>query len=274
MHPNLPSETADGDPLIYHRLTSLRAGSVQEVKALIKRGFVLTPFDDRGEDSEMVGLDPIDLAAGDGGAVFCTPFAPVGNVAGKPGMRRSPGVAFKLSTLLECCKCSARPTDLQLFYNALFDESDALSAALRAMNNQVDSIYDRASYLAAALGPALELIRRTETWDVETLLVQHRGVFDELTIPAPSRQEKLDATDSAMEFVAEMLDQDFREDFDVEDEEERESIFNTITETVERAALAWVAATPGELEVLVWAPLPLDKACLIFDTERLVTRAC
>ena len=263
----------DGDPLIYHRLTGLRAGSVQEVKALIKRGFVLTPFDDRGADSEMVGLDPIDLAAGDGGAVFCTPFAPVGNVTGKPGMRRSPGVAFKLSTLLACCECSVRPTDLQLFYNALFDESDALGAALRAMNNQVDNIYDRVTYLAA-LEPALALIRRAEIWDVETLLVQHRGVFDELAIPASSRQEKLDATDSARGFVAEMLD---REDFDVEDsdfEEERESIFNTITETVERAALAWVAARPGELEVLVWSSLPLDKACLIFDTERLVTRAC
>jgi len=129
----------DGQPdlLCYHRLTAGVGDwrtyfdddhELNAVAKMVREGFVLLPLDDRRDpdadwedEPEKFGIDPIDELAGDGGAIFFSPgAAPDLRWGGhRPALSTYPGVAFRLSTLLEYGPTVYRPTDAQEIYNPL-----------------------------------------------------------------------------------------------------------------------------------------------------------
>ncbi|MCP4244662.1 MAG: hypothetical protein GY772_29315 [bacterium] len=121
----------DGQPdlLCYHRLTGLEPYTrLPAVAEMVREGFVWRPAGDRGgaDDDweggpERFGRDPIDELAGDGGAVFFSPGAAPNLQWGgyRPPLCRFPGVAFRLSTLLQHGPTVFRPRDAQTVYNGL-----------------------------------------------------------------------------------------------------------------------------------------------------------
>ncbi len=145
----------DGQPdlLCYHRLTGMtpssphdvpKGAALRDVAEMVREGFVLLPAVDRGDpdddwedEPEKFGLDPIDELAGDGGAIFFSPGgAPNLQWGGyRPPLRRFPGVAFRLSTLLQHGPTVFRPRDAQTVYNGLLaavEEAADVPLPLRA----------------------------------------------------------------------------------------------------------------------------------------------
>lgn len=260
----------DGDWLIYHRLTGLRPGAtVNEVVRYMDDGFKLQPYSLRHEnDTELFGLDPIDLAAGDGGAVFCTPFQPYTVLTSKMWMRRQPGVAFRLSDLWDRHQLTLRPTDFQKFYSILVNRSP-LRMTYETMQNSVD-LYDQGFYLSK-LSRALELIRTAETTRVETALDtivdgtagQHFGYTDEVP------HADIDAAaDEALEFVYEIEDP---EDPQFSADRLLPGITSTVYEAWSLAQAEWDEVETTEVEVLVWGEVPLSLAVLVFDESGFCT---
>jgi len=263
----------NGDFLIYHRLTGLgRASGIEAVQGLIEQGFVLTPFDERSEDErgEMFGIDPIDIAAGDGGAVFLSPFKPTRGLLTKPGLARAPGVAFRLSDLLKLGDVSVRPADFQAYYLKISDDEN-LSDAMREMQFQVEDVYNRA-YAMEPLSDAFSLVRKAEVYTAEKALSviekTSRGV--EFTRRRPSKAkllaESAEAATRASEFISEFQS----EGEGYEDDEEYwapivQQLTFSIANAVSSAFDRWVEPVDDSAEVLFWGSLPLSKAAIVFD---------
>lgn len=282
--------THDGDdPLIYHRLTGLR-GDRTDVLRSIEKGLTLVPFDER-KDAEMLGLDPIDIAAGDGGAVFCTamaPYDPPGMLgAGHMAMRTAPGVAFRLSDLLKIAEVSVRPCDLQTYYMRLVTAGD-FDVAWSNMNTQVEDAYDRVSYLSP-LSDILKLLRDSvETYDAEGAVnaviagdaSEFNAFRDDVKMPARFRKDLRAAADVAAAFLEEFIDEDaVTEKWGEEDtldniiEGAKSALADDAEEAIFHANQEWGGSSIDKKhEVLVWGSIPLSLAVLVFDNDGWVAR--
>lgn len=283
--------TYDGDePLIYHRLTGLR-GDRRDVLRSIEQGFTLVPFDERGEGAELLGLDPIDIVAGDGGAVFCTaiaPYNPPGMLgAGHTSMRTAPGAAFRLSDLLKLAEVSVRPCDLQTYYMRAVTAGD-FDVAWTLMHRQVDDVYSSISVLDP-LSDVLRLIRESvETYDAEqavrAIIEGAADVFDAFRdsakVPASLRKELLRAAESATRFLEDFIDEEAvtekwgeSDTLDNVIEGAKGALVDDIEEAVLHANQEWGATgIDKKHEVLVWGSIPLSLAVLVFDNDGWVAR--
>lgn len=279
--------TLDGQYLVYHRLTGLHNGSIADVFRLIANNFSLTPYNERGEPMdelppEMHGIDAIDVAAGDGGAVFCTPFKPVTTgMWGKPGFNRTPGIAFRLSDLLACCPVSVRPRDYQVFYNDFIDRS-ALAEAFKCMTRSVEDVDNHPFYLDM-LSTSLELLRTAEQWneDVFTVLdaAERTGRALPFEMPRLYAKDAEKAVDGAVEFVSEFS---YCDNSDPDEFYSNAALVGEATESIEAALIeqyekvweAWDEMRRDQIEVLAWGSLPLSKACIVFDQQQIVRGPC
>jgi hypothetical protein len=115
----------DGDPICYHRLTGHMRWTLDDVFAAAGSGFALLSYEERveqGVERGTIGLDPIDVGAGDGAGIYLNPGAPL-DPSRWAGFRaeslRSPGVGFRLSTLRSLGRVTLRPSDLQGFYQGV-----------------------------------------------------------------------------------------------------------------------------------------------------------
>ena len=269
----------NGDPLIYHRLTALgrrrEARGIEAVRALIAQGLVLTPFEDRSEDEsgEMHGIDPIDIAAGDGAAVFLSPFSPVGDHAWqKPWVKNAPGVAFRLSDLLELGKVSVRPSDFQAEYIQI-TAHEGVENAKREMEHQVE-VWDQPGMMEA-LSDAFALVRQAETYEARDAIMaiarNQAGMFAEVD-PKAFLEPARAAAERATQFIEDFLP---RPEESEDDDEYWDDTVTELTESIVDAVVTafgmWESPTVSKhAEVLFWGPLPLSKAAILFDTTQIV----
>lgn len=267
----------NGDFLIYHRLTGLERGDVEAVQALIDQGAVLQPFDERGggEEGEMYGLDPIDIAAGDGGAIFLSPFQPfMGGWLGKRHLQRAPGVAFRLADLVAMGAVTVRPSDFQSDYMEIF--SGDLDVAKIEMQYQVEDVYNRASAMEP-LSDAFRLIREAEVDDAVYAL---NAIKNDRASEFSDRRfnnrdlyrEAKKAAVRASEFISEFSREEHEDDEDYWSktvEEITEWVANAVTGAFDK----WEWSQKNLLrnaEVLFWGGLPLSKAVLVFDNTTII----
>jgi hypothetical protein len=282
--------TTGSDYLLYHRLTGLgRSGTVEDVSRLIEKGFVLTPHAQRqsvdydDEPAEMFGIDPIDVAAGDNEAVFFTPLQPVSaGLWGKSGFSDTPGVAFRLSDMLSCCDVSIRPQDFQTFYMNFISRSGVLQDALGCMQRSVDDVYHHADYLDM-LEPSLSLLRSAEQWNQDIFpivdSVFRSGKTLDIEPPRLYAKDMDEAVKRAVEYVSEFSYCDGVDPDEFWEDEQRveiatQAIEASLTEQYDAAWDAWTHIRRERVEILVWGVVPLEKACVVFDRHKLLTRRC
>jgi hypothetical protein len=269
----------NGDFLVYHRLTGLERGSIEDVQALIDQGAVLQPFDERGggEEGEMYGLDPIDIAAGDGGAIFLSPFQPfMGGWLGKPHLRKAPGVAFRLADLVAMGAVTVRPSDFQSDYMEIF--SGDLDVARIEMQYQVEDVYNRAGEMEP-LSDAFHLIREAEVDDavyaLNSIKNDRASEFSDRRFKRSDLyQEAKKAAVRASEFVSEF---EFSREEHEDDEDYWNHMVEEITEGIANAVTGafdkWEWSQKNLLrnvEVLFWGSLPISKAAIIFDNATII----
>lgn len=278
-----PSFTEDGEPLIYHRLTGLAAQlapntpAVGDAAYLTRTDTKLVPWSERAQDdgdepAELYGLDPLDVAAGDGGGVFMSPGAPVSIAWVKKSIARAPGLAFRLSDLESLGRVTVRPADLQTYYQRVFvgDVSRADDVIRRDLHvyDQLDAYYP--------LTDALHLIRESiESDDARAAtyaVARNRAAsFDraEQLLADPSFQAQLArAAEQLLDFAAGWVDAAAVEDLtEAALEGVLELYRGEIIEGVVAGSAAWRSPSLArEAEVLVWAPVPCELAVLAFDS--------
>ena len=256
-----PASIGD-DPLLYHRLTGLR-GSRTLLAQHLEQGFVLQPFDERGEDATMFGVDPIDLVAGDGGCVFMTPQHPVRETIGGR-FARSPGVAFRLSDLAKLTKVTARPCDLQTFYIRIaVESSDPARRAHDRFMRQVEDIYERASALEP-FSDLFHLVRdRIEVSSPAEVLRACQGESLH-SLTRLKKGEVVAAAAQAANFVFDFLEDEVEEDESLLDVA-KDGFREAATDSVHEGWTNWLMADTNQRELCVWGSVPLSLAVLVFD---------
>lgn len=276
---DLPATDLDGNYLVYHRMTGLGGSTAADVVALRDEGCVLEPWSERkgeGEDDPaMHGLQPIDIAAGDGDAVFMTPFAPVATGAWGwlPGSD-PPGVAFRLGDLLELHTVTVRPIDFQNFYMS-FVTRPPIGVSYTRMEREVDFPPDRVRFMDP-LEPSFEIFRRAESYDAFEALDRlyrrtggrQRGVPHDDDLPEHDLEA---AIQGAVEFIYEW---EFHQGEDGPSETEAaditEYLRDSIIDEYAEAIRSWERASQSSTEVLVWGPVPLSAAVLAFDARDVI----
>lgn len=262
-----------GDWLCYHRLTGIShyAGSRPDrghVELLLDKGGVLKAYDARGEYAEMHGLDPIDLAAGDGAAIFLTPFRPFvpeGAVFGKPWISNTPGVAFTLSTLMRHAAVSVRPFDFQRYYLGI----TGVAEAARIVERDVEDHEAKAHYMSR-LEPALKLIAKAETYRTKEALdavARNRAdAFAQCSL-LELRKEAARAAPRVAEFLLDPLE--YEEPHEDDEPRDLDALIASIANEAYGACQAWRDPQISKhAEVLYWGGLlPLREAFLVFDEK-------
>lgn len=280
-----PSFTEDGDPLIYHRLTGLAAQMAPnkagqgDAAYLARTTTRLVPWesrtdpDDPDEPAELYGLDPLDVAAGDGGAVFFTPGKPVNVQWVKKSIHTAPGLAFRLSDLQALGQVTVRPTDLQTYYHRVFAAD--LSAGDDVVRRDLN-VYDQLDAYSP-LSDALSLIRTEieETNAREAVLAVLRNRADNYNRPANGSLDTADfkrrldqAVDGMLDFVQNWVPMDTpMDEWDQKVlETYSDELSRTLVDAIYSGASVW--ANPHisrEAEVCVWAEVPCELAVLAFD---------
>lgn len=263
-----PPDYLDDDPVAYHRLTAHGHWSMEQLIQMSQQGFALLSLDERlerDEEAPATGLDPVDLAAGDGAGIFLSLGEPARSSMWS-GWRskalKSPGVGFRMSTLLRLGETTLRPVDLQGFY------MQAVEPFLGKRMGELLDEYDDPSALLDEFEPALALIRKLgevpATLASATLLLER----DEVR----SREATTRDVEGAFRAIENAVydytggdDGDWDEDDEPEDDE-KPDMQDWYTGLRAQIDDAW--QHPTSPEVVFWGgALPLDHADVFFDAS-------
>lgn len=258
-----PSHTRSGDPLIYHRMTGLGGfgETFADIRARINNGYVLQPFSERGEDAEMFGLEPIDVVAGDGDLIFCSPYAPVRHTYAH---FQKPGVVFRLKDLVETGHAVyVRPVDFQTFYQAFLAQS-GIAPMVRQVMRDAASAYEEAEALSD-LGGVLSYIRKSIESDKPYVGLAQ---LEARVSPTPKKLDFSRSAESALSFVEGYQHLFGEEDLKPEDYDRWEAVFKAASDVVVLMGQEAWQSGPGRAEVCVEGSLPLSLAVAVFDNER------
>jgi hypothetical protein len=243
--------------------------TIEDVIALRNRGDVLQSYEARNEscDAWMHGLDPIDVVAGDGNLIFCTPYGPVQTAGSYAKRFRAPGVVFRLSDLIATGQpISVRPVDFQTFYIEFLTLA-GLSDVVAQIQRDADSLPGAIDALRD-LGPILSRIREyVEVSDPRAGLQMldagksPRGqwVFNFST--------EAEIALSLIEAYAHSLSPspEETEHFDAW----RELLEQAATNVTHQGLTSWVTAKKENAEMCIGGSLPLSLAVATFDSNSL-----
>lgn len=263
-----PPMTLGNDPILYHRLTGHRRWTLADMTAAARQGFALLSFDERQKIDEFAtttGLDPVDLAAGDGEGIFLSLGQPIDPSLWQ-GYRgdalRTPGVGFRLSTLLKLGPVTFRPGDLQRMYAEVLAAFD--------LHRWVDEAQDDEGEVSAwgELSSVLHFCREIGEAPATKDMLLGALLGDSLPPPKPSATSVRAAIRDIQN-----VSYDMREAYGDEDDEDDESGADIddrydgwIAEMVDDAAAAW--RNPRNGEVVFWGGvLPLAEADVFFSAD-------
>lgn len=274
-----PPAFIDGDPVLYHCLTAHKGLTVAGVEDLLGELVLLSPNARvlrYGEGWQSVGIQHVDMAAGDGAAIFFTLGAPIGGRALGTGwwtkaVRDTPCAGFRLSALKRFGDVTVRPTDLQTYYARFVN--GPITELENAMGDS-DVFWMEVGDRTEALTFIREAIERPASRELVASIIEGEDLSIQCDVSDRDVRREADRAVSGLYETLEaynilQLDDD---DDDIDKwsvEASVDILAETLSEAIFDGCAEWSGSALDRAEGVFWgAGLPLSAASVIVSADR------